>query len=484
MSIRIISFLVFVTFLILFFLSRNEKIEQPRKVSALFLPFYKSVVFLSYRFHGYWRLLFKSEKVKSCLRMLYPGQKVEKSCHAYYLSKFSFVFLILFFSSFFSLFLSIRQDSKLKDNNTLLRGSYEENSTEVTLRVIGQKEASRGTLKLEVTPQRYTQEELEQIYREFLPILEKEILGNNQSADKIQKDMNLATALREYPFTVEWSTSNYALMHSDGGLQKSDIAEEGELLKLTAIITYEGVEEFQKIYECFVRVYPPDLSAQEKFMKEVTREVEKSNAETLYQSEWKLPEEVLGEPIFWEEKEVSKGVWILGMSCIAAIVVFFQKDQDLKKQVKKREQEMLKDYSAVISRLTLYLNAGMTIKGAWKKAAEGKGGKNRHGVYEQMQLTCYEMDSGIAEVNAYERFGKRCALQPYIKLAALLSQNLKKGNSILLERLKEETQLALLERKNKVRTLAEEAGTKLLLPMMLMMAVVMIFIMVPAFSGF
>ena len=63
-------------------------------------------------------------------------------------------------------------------------------------------------------------------------------------------------------------------------------------------------------------------------------------------------------------------------------------------------------------------------------------------------------------------------------------QNVKKGNSVLLERLKEETQLAILERKNKIKTAAEEAGTKLLVPMMLMLAVVMILIMVPALNSF
>lgn len=61
-------------------------------------------------------------------------------------------------------------------------------------------------------------------------------------------------------------------------------------------------------------------------------------------------------------------------------------------------------------------------------------------------------------------------------------QNLKRGNSTLLERLREEADKAGEERLMHSRRLGEEAGTKLLVPMVLMLAVVMVMIMVPAFS--
>lgn len=113
-----------------------------------------------------------------------------------------------------------------------------------------------------------------------------------------------------------------------------------------------------------------------------------------------------------------------------------------------------------------------------------QGMKFLHYTYEEMLYTCYEMQSGVAEGEAYERFGKRCALQPYTRLTGLLNQSLKKGNGALLSDLQKEAADAQEERRSLARKKGEEAGTKLLLPMMMMLGIVMVLIMVPAFLSF
>ena len=68
-------------------------------------------------------------------------------------------------------------------------------------------------------------------------------------------------------------------------------------------------------------------------------------------------------------------------------------------------------------------------------------------------------------------------------MSTLLAQNLKRGNSTLLERLREEADKAAEEQLQQSRKLGEEAETKLLAPMVLMLAIVMALIMIPAFSN-
>ena len=70
------------------------------------------------------------------------------------------------------------------------------------------------------------------------------------------------------------------------------------------------------------------------------------------------------------------------------------------------------------------------------------------------------------------------------KLASLLTQNLRKGSSELSELLSKEAELAMEQRKNLAKRLGEEAGTKLLLPMMLMLSIIMVLIIVPALVKF
>lgn len=156
--------------------------------------------------------------------------------------------------------------------------------------------------------------------------------------------------------------------------------------------------------------------------------------------------------------------------------------------MEKRKKELLSDYSEVVSKLTLYMGAGMTIRRAFFKMGEDYKRKEalsrKRYVYEEILLLVNELQSGVSETEAYEHLGKRCQLQPYMKLSALLSQNLRKGSNDLLLMLRQEAAGAFEERKNTAKKLGEEAGTKLLMPMMMMLCIVMVIIMFPAFRSF
>ena len=53
-----------------------------------------------------------------------------------------------------------------------------------------------------------------------------------------------------------------------------------------------------------------------------------------------------------------------------------------------------------------------------------------------MRQTCHEMDSGVTEAEGYENFGRRCDLQIYVRLGALLSQKFKKRNEGIIRTFK------------------------------------------------
>ena len=98
--------------------------------------------------------------------------------------------------------------------------------------------------------------------------------------------------------------------------------------------------------------------------------------------------------------------------------------------------------------------------------------------------TCHEMDSGVAELEAYRRFGERCGQMKYKTFSTILIQNLQKGGHRMADLLEKEALEAWDERKRKARVMGETAATKLLVPMIMMLAVVMAIIMIPAFLSF
>lgn len=146
---------------------------------------------------------------------------------------------------------------------------------------------------------------------------------------------------------------------------------------------------------------------------------------------------------------------------------------------------MLLDYHEIIYKLTMLLSSGMVLLPAWKRIIEdaeriGKDLDERF-AYQEMKQTYSEITSGKSEAKSFEDFGRRCKLKPYLRLSALLSQHLKQGSTGLAEQLKSEGREAFLERKLRAKRLGEEAGTKLLLPMFMMLAIALAVIVIPAF---
>ncbi len=173
----------------------------------------------------------------------------------------------------------------------------------------------------------------------------------------------------------------------------------------------------------------------------------------------------------------------------AAGLIFGAGHRDLAAKVKKREQELSLDYPQLVTKLVLFLGTGMAVRNAFRRisddylAGRKKGGEKRY-VYEEILVMCHELESGVPESAAYGKFGSRCGLRSYTRLCSLLVQNLRKGNAELLARLQEEADAAMELRKDTARKLGEEAGTKLLVPMIMMMIVVMMMITIPAYLGF
>ena len=71
-----------------------------------------------------------------------------------------------------------------------------------------------------------------------------------------------------------------------------------------------------------------------------------------------------------------------------------------------------------------------------------------------------------------------------MKFAALIIQNSKKGNKGFSQLLISEAREAFEDRMEIARKRGEEAGTKLLIPMMLLLILVFLIIMIPAFMSF
>lgn len=341
-----------------------------------------------------------------------------------------------------------------------------------------------GSIQAEIAERAYTSEEIRELFEQSIQQMEPLILGENESPDRVDSNLNLVTEIPGEPIDVSWETDRYDVMNIYGELTGEGLEEKGTMVSLRAVLTYRERKEEQALYECTVMVYPKRLHGKERLVEKIHEEIRKSNEHTRMKGELALPPKVEGKSLAFYPIMDMRGAVLIIMAAMILILLYALDKQNRGKEEEKKRRQMRLDYPEIVSKLALLLGAGMTVKRAWRKIVEDyvrREGQGDRYAYEEMKYTCREMESGVMESESYERFGRRCGLQEYARLGALLSQNLRKGVKGLGDILRVETIQAFEERKARARRLGEEAGTKLLAPMFLMLSIVLIIVIVPAF---
>lgn len=368
--------------------------------------------------------------------------------------------------------------------NGILRNSYGQGKRmeEVLVKIEGDE---KKELDIQISEQKYEDHQVDVFFQECIRQIEKEMLGENKTPDYVTEDLNLMTELSGKPVEIDWTLESYEVINIYGEIQEEGLGENGTTVRLEAVITYTEDPDRQAVYECTVAVYPEQLSEEEQFLESVKTEIEKEDKNSQNRKELVLPKNVDGKRLQYYKQMNDRGLILIIMAILIGILFYVQEIQNQEEKQKEKQKQMMKDYPEIISKLTLFLGAGMTMKRAWKKVVRDyEEEKQIWGIryaYEEMKMTCREMDSGVTEAESYERFGRRCNIQEYIRLGALLSQNVRKGTKGLSHILRLEAAQAFENRKAAVRKYGEEAGTRLLLPMFIMFAVVLVMVMVPAF---
>lgn len=497
--------IILIFYLLLFVFSRNENVK-PYVARLANKPYFGEVFFLK---SAVWcirlkemfsarlgkgmgrhkELLYKEQLYRSRLgkklRLLTPELPENQQVKDFYIKRYSLALLIVFVGNLISLCAaaSAQMGGFLKEDGYIQRNAYGKGDIEVTLSA---QTTGREAKEIVYTvgEQKISEEEINTLYKAALIELPLAIIGENDGLDCVTGDLELVSAIEGYPFKISWESSSYSLIHTDGSVQNEEL-ETPEIVTLTACFSYDGLE-FEEIFP--VQVLPMKYTEDELFIKSIEESLEAQNQASRTDSVMVLPQKIGVEDVTWKEVIQDSSGYLFLLICAAAALVFFSQNKEVEQSLKKRNRELLLDYPEVVNKLSLYMGAGMTIRNAFLKMGEDykkqKVSTKKRYVYEEILLLGNELQSGVSETEAYAHLGKRCSLQQYMKLSALLSQNIRKGSNNLLLMMRQEASDAFEERKNMAKKLGEEAGTKLLIPMMMMLCIVMVIIMIPAYFSF
>ena len=389
---------------------------------------------------------------------------------------------ILLISSFLALALFFLDRKEAGNTNQVVRNTYGKGSKSETYKVTVGEVLQEEPIIVEVGEREYSSQEIQEIFKTVIEELDELILGENESLDHVEQNLNLITSIKEYPVQIQWELDSYDVMNVYGEIQTEHTKEEGTLIELRAVLSC-GKEK--AIYVTNAMVYPETRGTKEGLLHQVTSLLKQKEENTREEEAFVLPTSVDGQEIQWRKKTEPRWCYVLLLGCVVACLLPLLQKQKESKQKEERKQQMLTDYPEIISKLTMLLSTGMTVKNVWEKMVlsyeEYKKQNGQRAAYEEMSYSFYEMQGGVPEGEAYERFGRRCGVPAYVKFGALLSQNLRKGTKGLTDLLALESIQAFENRKSRARRLGEEASTKLLIPMFAMLGVVLIIVIVPAF---
>lgn len=370
------------------------------------------------------------------------------------------------------------------------RGSGEQNRIARNLPGKGQEEKdylvdAEGLLKdypvkVPVEEKRLTKKQCKKCFGRAKQELDKAILGENASLDKVHTSLYLPDTLQEGMVLAEYRFSDYEVFDADGTLLEGLL--EPVLVEVTAELT---CQEETCLYSFFVRAVPREKSKQEQFAEQLGQLLEAENQQK-GKEYLELPTELEGKKVTWREQKENRSIIGLFLGVAGAVGMVLAEKERKKRRELERQQQMLFDYPEIVSKLSLLLGAGMNITYAWEKIASSYQKRRKlqevqvRWAYEEMLATLHEIQEGVGELQAFGNFGERCKIAPYRKLSSLIVQNIRKGAKGMQRLLDEEEWEAFEERKARARKAGEEAGTKLLLPMGMMLVVVLAILIVPA----
>ena len=439
--------------------------------------------------------------VRRDLAILYPFGQTKREEERFFTERIRIVLMILLAGTVLAAasYVAAGRSLLMTEKGELVRdrvgGEDRTTELEVSVRDRGSKEEEpvyQGNYRLEVRSRKYSRQQAKELADKLFAALPEKILGQNSDLRHVTSDLELPDEVEGYPFVIAWESSSYALVDADGSVGNVAMdRHDSREVTLTAILSYdngtpEGIR-FDREYA--VTVFPPVLTEEEKLSAVIREALSSADQESVSEGVLPLPKTLEERAVDYAEKPSDSGPAVILFALAVACLTAASMGSRLHQRVLDRERQMMLDYPRIISKFVLYMGAGLSIRSCFLKIGEDyarkkEEGKEARGAYEEILLVCRELGSGVPEAEAYARFGARCRSRQYTRLCTLLTQNIRKGNRELLSVMQQEAQASFEERRNTARKLGEEAETKLLLPMILMLAITMLIIIIPAYYSF
>lgn len=409
------------------------------------------------------------------LARMNPGKSKEELVLEYEKKKRKSILCVVIITLLFSAFMFFLDmtNGKIADDGNIKRPDYSATNQNIKAKVVSDAYEDLD-IDIEVDHQVYSEEEVKQGFKEAKSWIIEVMKDKNVSLEKIENDIFLPTVYRPMNIDISYVSSNYQLVDGKGHVYNADLEEE-QAIQIQVKLSYEDYED---VFECPLIIYPKPMTAEEKFLQKINKKIAEENEQGKSNEQLLLPKEIEGQSVTFSDRREKRFLIVLVLGLLSAFFIYYAMDDDVRRQYEQRKERLLFEYPDFVSKLALLIGAGMSFNGAIRRIHAEKSSPE---LYKELNIFVHNLDNGILENRAIDDFGKRIGLPQYRKFCALISVNLKKGSVNLKEMLQMESEQAFENHQSQIRKKGEEAGTKLLVPMVIMLTIVIAIVMIPAF---
>ncbi|MCR4787027.1 MAG: hypothetical protein K5888_00425 [Lachnospiraceae bacterium] len=368
----------------------------------------------------------------------------------------------------------------LNEKGQILRN--EQGGGEYDVKLRGEMSGSREEYDLHIEERIPSDQELEVMADEANRLLDPVMRNGNPFYPSVSEDMKFPVNMEGYPFTLRWSSSDEEkISHTGKVIRDPEDRQEYEVIIETVFV----FGEFRKSYQRKLFSVSRDYGEEELRLIKLDKGIDSALSESRNSNVITLPETVDGQKVVYSEIKKNNGVLMILITFTLTAAVGMAVSFDERQSRKKRNDSLDALYPGFVEKVKLYMISGMTAKNtlfAIRDDVAGSG-KKYELLYKELERTCNKYTNGVSEEKILSDLGNSCT-ETYRRFCFLLTVNLKQGNDKLMQLLDREVEKAFAMRRERAKCKGEEATVKLLFPMLIMLLIVLVIIMIPAYMKF
>ena len=200
----------------------------------------------------------------------------------------------------------------------------------------------------------------------------------------------------------------------------------------------------------------------------------------------KLPDSLAsGEKISWEveDKSGSNGIAIMAVTVLTAFCIYRKRFSALEQQRRLQRESVMRQLPEFVNRLVLLLNAGLVLTSAFEKSVEESFAEDNkkddyfYGKLREIYVLCTTTNASMHV--EFRKMAKESGIRELMRVSNIISDNIRKGVE-LTGKLQAESELLWISRKKNCEEKGRLAETKLTLPLMIFLMVLIIITVAPA----